>query len=101
MFDAIDPRGKRVVCSEHCWQVHVLRKHPFFLKWLKTLPKTIQEPDAIFRDAVFTDRENYYYLLKNKYIKVVVKFDGDNGEVKTAFLTDSPKPGETLIWSKR
>lgn len=100
IIDATDPRGRRVVCSKACWHGHILIKHPFMFSWLKRLHKAIEEPIAIFKDSDFGDREVYYHLTKKKYVKVVVRFEGDKGEVVTAFLTDSPKPGETLLWVK-
>jgi len=100
ILDATDPRGKKVICSSGCWDEHILSKRPSMSGWIKKLPKAIEEPDAIFKDADFEDREVYYLLAKRNYLKVVVRFQGDQGEVITAFLTDSPKPGETLLWVK-
>jgi len=77
-----------------------LSTRSYLLRWLKKLPKAIEEPNAIFKDADFPDRQVYYYLTRKRYIKVVVRFDNSNGEVVTVFLTDSPKSGETLIWSR-
>jgi len=58
-------------------------------------------PPFIYQDRDFPDRHIYYRLADTRdyYIKVVVKFSDDNiGEVITAFMPDSPKDGEVMLW---
>lgn len=99
-FEVTDPRGKKIICTNDCWQKHILAKHPFLSGWEKDIEKAIKKPDAIYKDANFPDTENYYKKTKKCYIKVPVKFNGDNGNTRTAFFCDSPKTGEVLIWTK-
>ena len=64
---------------------------------------TIQRPYLpIAQDAHHPERHIYYGRFQGlkKYVKVVVSFEAENGSVVTAFLVDSPKSGEKLLWIK-
>ena len=104
IFVVTDPRGRRIVCTQGRWHGHIILKHPFLIGWRKKLPKAIEEPDVILKDADFVDREVYYFLthslMRKKYIKVVVRFNNNDGEVVTVFFADKPKTGEILLWPK-
>ncbi len=99
VFEATDPRGRRVTCTDETWDNHILTGHPIMEGQEGDVQAAIQKPTiGIFRDAHFEDREVYYLLKRRTYVKVVVRFDGDVGTVITAFETDSPKRGERMIW---
>lgn len=104
LFEVSDPRGRKVVCTEDCWNEHILFNRPWMIGWEDEIQKAIEAPYmGIFQDNDFENREIYYGLSKGKerYIKIVVEFqEGNYGEVVTAFPTDSPKSGERLIWLK-
>ncbi len=78
-------------------------KHSIMKGLEDEVKKTVEKPDYgfIYRDTARDDRNIYYrlYSKRNLYVKVAVEFEeGKTGRVITAFLTDSPKPGEKLIW---
>lgn len=103
VFNVVDPRGKSVSCSEEYWKKHIVGARFWMDGWQDKVSAAVQSPDAIFRDADYSDRECYYQLDKNKrkYMKVVVGFDKkDDGIIITAFPTDSIKIGENLIWAR-
>ncbi len=102
LFEVTDLRGHKVVCTETCWNDHILSQRPWMLGWEDEIRKAIESPYmGIFQDNEFDNREIYYGLSegKQRYIKVVVEVqEGNYNEVVTAFPTDSPKKGERLIW---
>lgn len=104
LFETSDPRGYKVICTEDCWNEHILSQRPWMAGWEDEVQKAIESPYmGIFQDKDYDDRKIYYGLSegRQRYIKVVVEFqEGDFGEVITAFQTDSPKSGERLIWPK-
>jgi hypothetical protein len=104
IFEVNDPRGYTVVCSEEIWNSHILANRPFMKGWEDDVKSAIENPTfGIYQDANHQERHIYYRLHagRQRYIKVVVKFDADNfGDVITAFPTDSMKAGEKLIWTK-
>jgi hypothetical protein len=102
VFEITDPRGRKVVCTEDRWKWHILSSHPWMTGWESEVMAAIQTPTiGIYQDAESENRHIYYMLPegRKRYIKVVVDFDDQAvGTVITAFPTDSPKPGERLIW---
>lgn len=103
VFETSDPRGREVVCTEECWNDHILSSHPWMKEREEEVKAAVENPSiGIYGDADFPDRQIYYYLQKEKkrYLKVVVQFttEDEPGNVITAFTTDSPKKGEKLIW---
>lgn len=60
-------------------------------------------PLIIYQDRDFPNRHIYYsiWASRPRYIKVVVEFvDNQNGEVITAFMSDNPKAGEHILWTR-
>ena len=100
IFEVEDPRGRRVNCSEDCWDKHIVVDHYIMSDKLDEVVKVIERPHFIATDSLFNDREVYYRRRRKKlqYIKVVVEFDGASGNVRTAYITDSGKSGERVIW---
>src|SRR5438552_2226005 len=104
LFEVTDPRDRTVICTEACWNDHILGSRPFMRGWEQEIIDAIEHPTiGIFQDADRVDRHIYYRrrTKQPRYIKVVVSFSqSDIGTVITAFPTDSPKSGEKLIWPK-
>ena len=60
-------------------------------------------PHFIFEDSKKINRNAYYVIENdgNSYLKVVVAFSVSNkGQVISAYLTDSIKKGEKIIWKR-
>jgi len=101
MFEAKDPRGRTVACSEDCWHNHILKARRWMKGYVERVRDTIENPDIIMQDADYKDRESYYRLDNQNYIKVVVVFDSNaSGIVKTAYVSDSIKNREVIVWAK-
>lgn len=101
LFEVTDPRGWKVICTEDCWNQHVLFHHLDMAGREDEVKQTIEKPTyGIYQDATRQNRYIYYCKqgTKSYYIKVVVDFDGKEGEVITAFPADSMKAGEKWIW---
>jgi hypothetical protein len=102
-FEAIDPRGFRVLCLQTCWFNHILDEHFEMTDEEADVISAIQDPNPpfIFQDVGFPKRHVYYRRLKSTdyLIKVIVDFsNADYGEIITAFKTDSGKKGEKILW---
>jgi hypothetical protein len=100
-FEAQDPRGFTVVCTEDQWRWHVVDFHPDMEGDEGLVKQAIENPSlGIFRDVDFGDRDVYYLRIRGKdqYIKVIVQFDDENGSLITAFRANVPKAGEKMIW---
>ena len=101
VFEVTDPRGRKVVCTEECWDWHILNARPWMEGWEGRVSEAIEKPTFIGQDVRKQNRQVYYRLRRRemRYIKVVVEFEGEElGTVITAFPADSPKRGERLIW---
>lgn len=100
LFTSIDPRGRKVKCSEERWNNHIVNAKPFMGSQLDNVKKAIIEPDCIVRDVDYNNRECYYKLMPKRetYMKVVVEFKNNFGTVITAFRTGTVKKGERVIW---
>lgn len=102
IFEAIDPRGKRIICTEEAWYVHILDAHPQMEGSEGDVKKAIEQPSysMIYQDKDYQNRNIYYRKQPGDYyVKAVAEFLKDgHGELITAFITDSPKMGEALLW---
>jgi hypothetical protein len=104
-FEVIDPRGRRIVCSQDTWRNHVSKKRPWMStpEWIEAVKKTLQEPLVyIYQDANFPNRHVYYRKQTNRtwYMKVIVEFKNEEsiGELIAATPANSGKTGEKPIW---
>lgn len=77
LFETTDPRGKKVICTEEIWLIHVLDGHPEMEGLEDEVRQTIQSPiyGMIYQDRDYPER-NIYYHQKNKFVytKVVIEF---------------------------
>ena len=103
-FDIKDVRGIRVLCTEDCWDNHILDEHPIMADAdaCDHVIEAIQNPLLfIYQDRDYPERHIYYKKnqFRPRYTKAVVDFSNpDMGELITAFYTDSMKSGEVIIW---
>ena len=105
IFEVVDPRGYKIVCSEDSLNNHIIPHHPMMKGQEEEIKATLENPELglIYQDANRPERNIYYKLRKKRdsYLKVVVEFDKNNdGIVITAFPVSYPKSGEKIIWSK-
>jgi hypothetical protein len=102
IFAVNDPRGCLIICTETRWNNHILIERPWMAGWEKDVSRAVQDPIMICEDSDFENRIVYYYMpapTKTRYLKVVVHLlNSSNGEVITAFPTDSGKSVEKIIW---
>jgi len=100
LFQIIDPLQRNIVCTDECWKEHVLSQRSWMEFWVDDVKLALENPAYICSAADNDKREVYYYIPApmGKYLRVVVQFDDEKGEVITAYPTDSGKPGETMIW---
>jgi hypothetical protein len=103
IFEATDPRGYKVICTEEIWYGKILTKRPFMAGWEERVRRAIESPSLpIFQDATLENRHIYYRLSdkgSHRYIKVVVAFHTEeSGRVISAYPCDSGKSGEKPIW---
>lgn len=101
-FEAVDPLGRTVICTEDTWRWHVVDFHKEMEGDESLVIQTIEQPTlGVFRDADFENRDVYYRKPPGKayYIKVVVEFnEPQSGTLITAFRADTPKAGEMMVW---
>lgn len=101
-LEAVDPRGRKIICTAERWASHIVSFHPAMIGDEKEVIAAIEDPEfGIYGDADFANRQVYYRRTRGKlrYTKVVVEFnEAGEGKVITAFRTDSPKAGEKLVW---
>jgi hypothetical protein len=83
IIDVTDPRGKKVICTKGCWYGHVLERHPFLRYSLKTAKKTIEKPNFINSSGQDSQREVYYRKTGDKYFRIVIESNAENGEVRS------------------
>jgi hypothetical protein len=104
IFEAKDPRGFVVECTDSCWNQHINR-HPDIKGFEHEAQRAIEEPTLgyIFQSNSMQNRHIYYKKIAGRRaeIKIVVEFNGSNsGIVKSVcFVSNRPK-GEVIIWPK-
>lgn len=102
LFEATDPRGWRVICTEKQWTEHVLAFHEEQMEGCEAeVKKTIESP---MYGIIYSDKEDLsrciYYSRRSTttYLKVVVAYDQQAGFLITAFPIHEMKSGEFPIW---
>jgi hypothetical protein len=86
----LDPEGRRVVLTEERWE-HIRRRHGEVTPHLAEVLRAIREPD---RRATGRRPEREFYFLEwlgpGRWLRVVVHYEGREGEVRTAYPEDTP-----------
>ena len=103
IFEAVDPRGYRVVCTKDIWHNKILQKRPWMAGWEDEVQLAIEDPSLpICKAASHDDRLIYYRRLNRinaRYIRVVVAAQSEEiGYIISAYPCDSGKSGEKAIW---
>lgn len=101
LFEVIDPRKKTIQCTREQWEKHVIQNKPFMGRYLEEIKQTLQNPDFISQDVHHEKRQCYYArkISTRFYVKVVVNLESEKeGRLITAYLADSGKRGEKIIW---
>lgn len=85
----IEPDGRTVVLTEHAW-LHIINEHRGMERYRRAIMETITHPDDRQND-VRPGRERYFSKNKvpTRWLRVVVDFNRDPGEVVTAFPQDN------------
>ena len=102
---ATDPRGRPVELWDIQWD-HVVAKHPDVFEYGATrrhFKKAIEEPadGCIYESHKYADCDIYYVRLSKYFeVQVVVRFENEIGEIKTAHLVKERPKGETIRWMK-
>ena len=81
----LEPNGRTVVLTEEAWQ-HIVSEHRELARYEQLIMETVSHPvDTDFDDR--PGRERYFTEGRgpSRFFCVVVQFDGDEGEVVTAF----------------
>lgn len=103
MIEHVDERGRLVSQAEKWWEVHILAKRPWMDGWQDTVRLTLANPDSIYFDATFSNRECFYRtgvpINDDMLMKVVVEYDDhEKGSLVTAYPTRRISGKERQIW---
>ncbi|MEW6275565.1 MAG: hypothetical protein AB1556_10720 [Bacillota bacterium] len=101
LFAVKDPLGRTVGLSKKVWEEHIVIRHPEFVNQVNEVKHAVEKPDVISSSSRKENRDTYYKLGAIKkypklYITVIVEFEQNAGEIKTAHLSGSivsPGPG--------
>jgi hypothetical protein len=80
---------------------HIYEAHEYMVGLEWTIDQTLQFPEAVRLSTTDPRNVSLYYrrfggpVIKGRYICVVVKVQGDDAFVLTAYITGSIKRGET------
>lgn len=96
----IDPLNRRIALTLERWKDHILVRHADMAVRLEEVGKTLEDPEAIFREphaCVY-----YRMALARRYFKVVVGFGSGAipGRVITAYKARKINEEGTLEWKK-
>lgn len=97
-FEVITPLGVRVRTTKDYWNYIVDVKHQTMRGKEEIVKETLRNPEEICRSKI--DQSVYLYYKKyDKIYCVIVKHEGTEGFLITAYPTDKIKEGEK-IWKK-
>ncbi|MGH7962271.1 MAG: DUF4258 domain-containing protein [Candidatus Binatia bacterium] len=98
MFDVLTPLGFTVRCTDEWWEYISTVKHPVVKDWLEDVVATLSAPLEVRRSrkdpAVFL----FYRAIVSRFLCIVVRKEGEDGFLITAYPADSLKKGE-VVWS--
>lgn len=100
IFDIVDPRGKKIICTEKTWDEHIKKHFGNSDFWKGEAEETVKNPDSIYSDVDCDKTENYYRQLEKVKIKVCTRLIDDEIIVVSAHLRNVIKTGEILLWKK-
>lgn len=80
----VDPDNRTVVLTNQAWEDHIVRFKPEMAKYEDHVMETITHPDERADDEK-PGRERFYREGRTHWLRVVVAYEGQEGEVVTAF----------------
>ena len=86
--------------TERLSHIHVAHEYMMGLEWI--IQQTLEEPEAVRRSTSDPVRVRLYYrrfggpVIRGRYICVVVKLQGDDAFVLTAYIADNVKRGDLV-----
>lgn len=85
----LEPNGRTVVLTDDAWD-HIRLEHRDMARFERAIMETITHPDE-WQPDVRPSRERYFARGKgpSRWLRVVVEFSGEPGEVVTAFGQDN------------
>ena len=103
-FEVTGPRDYPVFCDEEYWFGHILIEHPEMKGCEDLVMEAIGNPlfSMIFEERGNPERNVYYtrHGSHGYFVRVVVEFSADHrGELITALMADSLRPGDRLLWT--
>lgn len=107
IFEAKDPRGIKIYCSESQWIQHIIPPetgHPIMKENIDAIIETLSSPDNIYeshdseppleyREVYSKEVKDATYYNYTPYTKVIVTVLGGCGEVITAYNSKNPVAG--------
>lgn len=75
IFEVIDKTGRKIRMPQKQWP-HIMKKHPYMVKYLEEMQETLQKPDKLI--ALPRNKAHYYKNYKhlpspNTFLLVIVK----------------------------
>ncbi len=98
LFEIKTPLDVKVRTTKEYWNYLVNIKHKVIEGKEETVKAVLSEPDTIRRSKI-DESVFLYYKQEDKLYCVVVKHEGTEGFLITAYPTDKVKEGE-VIWTR-
>jgi hypothetical protein len=97
-FDVLTPLGFRVHCTQEWWEYISTIKHPVLKDRLEDIVATLVSPSEVRQSTKDPSVLLYYRPVAPRLLCAVIRAEGDNGFLITAYPADSIKRGE-IVWS--
>lgn len=90
ILEVVDKKGRIVIFTKERW-THITEPaspHAYMTTYLEEIRETLEKPDKIVKSVYDETKVNYYryYKSRKEFLKVVVKYINDKGEIITAYL---------------
>ena len=99
VFDVATPLGFRVHCTSAQWDRISTIKHPPMRGRLQDVVDTLVEPDQARRSVGDPAVLLFHRRIEPRWVCAVVKHEGRDGFLITAYPADKIKQGE-IVWTR-
>ncbi|MEW5920662.1 MAG: hypothetical protein AB1796_06915 [Bacillota bacterium] len=111
IFETTDVFGNRVSLDTNTWNKHIIvpTGHPEVKDNLTAIKKSIEEPEAVYKDATYPEQRKKFFSRRPEstypalYTVVVVNYSQDSGNVITSYFSKNfgKVDGSGLLYANR
>ena len=96
-----------MILGRAVWENHIIIQHPEVTYFLEEIEKTVRDPNVVMESSIDPQSKLFHArgLLTGKYrdcyVRVVIRYEGDVGFIRTAYFPATLPARGKILWVSR